>query len=73
MFWLVENNEQLQQLKAKHFKKVFIEPIWSNDNLHPSCAGIQGFYIREINYRKGFIVVVEHSEATCCDLDKVYE
>ena len=36
--------------------KVFIEPIWSNDNLHPSCAGVQGFYIREINYRKGFIV-----------------
>ena len=73
MFWLVENNEQLQQLKAKNFKKVFIEPIWSNDNLHPSCAGIQGFYIREINYRKGFVVVVEHSEATSCDLDKVYE
>ena len=23
--------------------------------------------------RKGFIVVVEHSEATCCDLDEVYE
>jgi hypothetical protein len=73
VFWLVENNEQLQQLKAKNFKKVFIEPIWSNDNLHPSCAGIQGFYIREINYRKGFLVVIDHSEATCCDLDKVYE
>ena len=61
MFWLVENNEQLQQLKDKNFKKVFIEPIWANDNLHPSNRGIQGFYIREINYRKGFVVVVEHS------------
>lgn len=73
MFWLIENNEQLTQLKAKGFKKVFIEPIWSNENQHPSCSGIQGFYIREINYKKGFIVVLQHSEATRCDIDEIYD
>ena len=73
MFWLVENKEQLQQLRDKNFKKVFIEPIWSNENQHPSCSGIQGFYIREINYKKGFIVVLQHSEATRCDIDEIYD
>jgi hypothetical protein len=73
VFWLVENKEQLQQLRDKNFKKVFIEPIWSNENQHPSCSGIQGFYIREINYKKGFIVVLQHSEATRCDIDEIYD
>ena len=73
MFWLVENKEQLQQLRDKNFKKVFIEPIWSNENQHPSCSGIQGFHIREINYKKGFIVVLQHSETTRCDIDEIYD
>jgi hypothetical protein len=73
VFWLVENKEQLQQLRDKNFKKVFIEPIWSNENQHPSCSGIQGFYIREINYKKGFIVVLQHSETTRCDIDEIYD
>ncbi len=73
MFWLIENNEQLQEFKAKNFKRVFIEPLYSNDNIHPISRGIVGFYIREINYRKGFLVNVDHSEATSCNLDQVYK
>ena len=73
MFWLIENNEQLTQLKAKGFKNVFIEPIWSNENVHPYHRGIQGFYIREVNYKKGFIVVLQHSETTSCGMDEIYD
>ena len=73
MFWLVETDKQLTQLREKNFKNVFVEPIWSNENVHPYHRGIQGFYIREINYRKGFIVVLEHSETTSCDSNEVYE
>ena len=73
MFWLIENNEQLQEFRVKNFKRVFIEPLYSNDNIHPISRGIVGFYIREINYRKGFLINVDHSEATSCDLDQVYE
>ncbi len=71
MFWLIENNDQLQTFREKKFKKVFIEPLFSNDNVHPYLRGIVGFYIREINYRKGFIININHSEATSCELDKV--
>ena len=71
MFWLIENSEQLQAFKEKKFKKVFIEPLFSNDNIHPYLKGIVGFYIREINYRKGFIININHSEATSCELDEV--
>ena len=31
------------------------------------------FILEKSTIEKGFIVVVEHSEATNCDLDKVYE
>jgi hypothetical protein len=72
VFWLIENKEQLQKFREKKFKKVFIEPLFSNDNIHPYLRGIVGFYIREINHRKGFIVNINHSEATSCDLGEVY-
>jgi hypothetical protein len=72
MFWLIENNEQLQVFKQKGFKRVFIEPLYSNDNVHPFLRGIVGFYIREINYKKGFIISVDHSETTNCNLEQVY-
>ncbi len=71
MFWLIENKEQLQTFKEKGFKKVFIEPLFSNDNIHPHLRGIVGFYIREINYRKGFLININHSEATSCELSEV--
>ena len=73
MFWLIENKEQLQKFREKKFKKVFIEPLFSNDNVHPYLKGIVGFYIREINHRKGFIINIDHSEATQCDLGEVYK
>ena len=73
MFWLIENKEQLQKFREKKFKKVFIEPLFSNDNVHPYLRGIVGFYIREINHRKGFIINIDHSEATQCDLGEVYK
>ena len=71
MFWLIENKEQLQKFREKKFKKVFIEPLFSNDNIHPSLRGMIGFYIREINHKKGFIVNINHSEATSCELNEV--
>ena len=73
MFWLVENKQQLQTFREKKFKKVFIEPLFSNDNIHPYLRGIVGFYIREINHKKGFIININHSEATQCDLGEVYK
>ena len=73
MFWLVETDKQLTQLREKNFKNVFVEPIWSNENVHPYHRDIQGFYIREISYRKGFIVVLKHSETTSCGSNEVYE
>ena len=63
----------LRKFKAKNFKRVFIETLYSNDNVHPFLRGIVGFYIREINYRKGYLINIDHSEATSCNLDKVYE
>ena len=73
MFWLIENSNQLEEFKKKDFKRVFVEPLYSNDNIHPFLRGVVGFYIREINHKKGFIININHSEATQINLEEVYE
>ena len=73
MFWLIENSNQLEEFKRKDFKRVFVEPLYSNDNIHPFSRGVVGFYIREINHKKGFIININHSEATQINLEEVYE
>jgi hypothetical protein len=73
VFWLIENNKQLNEFKEKGFRRVFVEPIFLNSNIHPAQTDICALYIREINYRKGFIINISHSEATSCNLAKVYE
>tara|TARA_R110000782_G_scaffold186107_1_gene276194 strand:- start:280 stop:1527 length:1248 start_codon:yes stop_codon:yes gene_type:complete len=73
VFWLIENSNQLEEFKKKDFKHVFVEPLYSNDNIHPFLRGVVGFYIREINHKKGFIININHSEATQINLEEVYE
>jgi hypothetical protein len=73
VFWLIENSNQLEEFKRKDFKRVFVEPLYSNDNIHPFLRGVVGFYIREINHKKGFIININHSEATQINLEEVYE
>jgi hypothetical protein len=62
MFYVVETNEQLEELFHKEYDKVFIEPIYFNDNIHPSLNHISLLYIKPLNDDKGYIVCITHSE-----------
>jgi len=62
MYWLVENEEQLNVLINSGYKEAFIEVIPYNDTIHPVQNHISLVYIRPIEASKGFMVCITHSE-----------
>lgn len=64
MFWLIENTNQLKEFYNKKYSEVFIEPILLHDYIHPKLNDISLLYIRPIKGRKGYIISINHSEAT---------
>ena len=64
MYWLVEDEEQLNVLINSGYKEAFIEVIPYNDTIHPVQNHVSLVYIRPIEASKGFMVCIAHSEAT---------
>ena len=62
MYWLVEDEEQLNVLINSSYKKAFIEVIPFNDTIHPVQNHVSLVYIRPIEASKGFMVCITHSE-----------
>jgi hypothetical protein len=63
MYWLIEDEEQLNVLINSGFKEAFIEVIPYNDTIHPAQNHASLVYIRPINASKGFMICITHSEA----------
>ena len=63
MFYIVETNEQLEQLINKCYDKVFIEPIYSNNNIHPTLNNVSLLYIKPLIDDKGYMVCINHTES----------
>jgi len=62
MYWLVEDEEQLNVLINSGYKEAFIEVIPYNDIIHPVQNYVSLVYVRPINASKGFMVCITHSE-----------
>jgi hypothetical protein len=67
MFYIVETTEQLNKLFEKGYDRVFIEPIYFNDNIHPALNHIALIYIKPLNNDKGYILNINHTEALHLD------
>jgi hypothetical protein len=63
MFYIVETNEQLNELFEKGYDRVFIELILHNDKVHPSLNHLSLLYIKPLNNDKGYILSLDHTEA----------
>ena len=63
MYWLVEDEEQLNVLINSGYKKAFIEVIPYNDTIHPVLNHVSLVYISPVEASKGFMVCVTHSES----------
>ena len=63
MYWLVEDEEQLNVLINSSYKEAFIEVIPYNDYIHPAQNHVSLVYIKPIESTKGFMLCITHSEA----------
>lgn len=74
MFWIIENENQINKFISKKYQEVFIEIIPYNYNTHPVTNGISLIYIRPLNSYKGYILSINHSESLSileCDILKI--
>ena len=62
MFYIVETNNQLEELFNKNYSEVFIEPIYYNDNVHPTLNNLSLLYLKPLNNDKGYLICLNHSE-----------
>ena len=71
MFWLVEDNDQLEEFKNYCTGDAFIEIIPYDNREHPTQNDICAIYIRPLNSTKGYIITTSHSETLNINIDAV--
>jgi len=62
MYWLIEEDKQLEVLLNSGYKQAFIEVISYNNNVHPVKNNVSLVYIRPIDASKGYMLCITHSE-----------
>lgn len=67
MYFVIENNEQLDRLEKS--EEAFVQLIVSNDNYHPKLTRPSLVYYH--NSKKGYILVINHSEGFSIDIKLV--
>ena len=71
MYWLIENQNQLDELCNSGFEKAFVEIIPYSNKIHPVENGVCAVYIRPLNSTKGYIASIDHSETLSLDIGEV--
>ena len=67
MFYIIERQEQLAQLKP--FEDCFVRFISQNDNFHPTLSPLSLIYIRSLSDHKGYILCLSHNESFSLDMN----
>jgi hypothetical protein len=71
MYWLIESQDQLEELYNSGFEEAFVEIIPYSNKIHPVENGICAIYIRPLNSTKGYIASIDHSETLSLNIDEV--
>ena len=71
MNWLIESQDQLEELYNSGFEKAFVEIIPFSNKVHPVENDVCAIYIRPLNSTKGYIASIDHSETLSLDIDEV--
>ena len=71
MYWLVENQNQLEELYSSDLEEAFIEIIPYSNGIHPVENQICAVYIRPLNSTKGYIASISHSETLSLNIREV--
>ena len=67
MFYIVENQQQLDRLRSYTDTDVYIDVISSNDNFHPKLTTTVAVYIRPLDDTGGYIIPINHDEGLNVD------
>jgi hypothetical protein len=71
MYWLIENQDQLECLYNKGYEDAYIEVISFHPKTHPAINSICAFYIRPFYSTKGFITSIVHNDTYSLDIDVI--
>jgi len=65
MFWLIETQEQLEEVKYHIGKEIFAVPVERHPEIHPGIYSPLGLYIRNLdqNQDRGYFINFYHPEA----------
>ena len=71
MYWLVETNSQLEKFASYNFKKALIYVEQCDIQSHAADTKISFIYIKPLDYKKGFIFPINHTDCFKLDTNKV--
>lgn len=73
MFYIVEEDTQIQYLVNSQYEECYVEIITTGYQEHPQLTDPCLVYIRPLTYHKGLIIPVNHSEGINVTYSKVLE
>ena len=73
MFYIVEQEDKLQNLEKLIKLGVFVDVISSNDYYHPKLTSTVAVYIRLVDSHHGYIIPINHDEGINVDKNRVYK
>ena len=72
MFYIVEQENKLENLQRLSKLGLYVDVISSNDLYHPKLSSTIAVYIRPLNSKHGFIIPINHDEGLNITKDRVY-
>ena len=72
MFYIVEQENKLENLQRLSKLGLYVDVISSNDLYHPKLSSTIAVYIRPLNSKHGFIIPINHDEGLNIPKDRVY-
>jgi len=73
VFYIVEQEDKLQNLQNLIKLGVYVDVISSNDYYHPKLTSTVAVYIRLVDSHHGYIIPINHDEGINVSKDRIYE
>jgi hypothetical protein len=71
-FWIIETEEQFQDLISQNYEEVFVEIIPLNNSVHPILNDVSLLYFKPLKHEKAFILCLNHSETLSLNKTVIY-
>ena len=73
MFYIVEQESKLENLKSLIKLGIYVDVISSNDYYHPKLTSTIAVYVRLVDSHHGYIIPINHDEGLNVDKQRIYE